>query len=154
MPKPTIKQNYTAKDIKSVIMKELEKVKTVVVNRFIRVGEAFVTNARNNGTYKDVTSNLRSSIYYRVYAHGKMVFDGTGAVKRTPEGEAAAKALIEKIEAQILAKYGFDSIILVCVAGMHYALYVEAMGRDVITGSSFIAKKQLQTALKEISKKR
>lgn len=161
-----IKPNFTQAQIKKFIEDKLNKVHTAIVSRFQRVGETFVTNARDNGTYGDVTGNLRSSIGYVILKDGVQLFEnfsvasrgkygGAKAVNKKKygglkgeEGVSAAKASAEKVSERYPIGY-----VLICVAGMDYAAVVESRGKDVITASSKIADVQLKQAIKSIQTK-
>ena len=116
----------------SYIMNSLEKFqkeadyKTLIGLRYI--GERFVNKARSNNTYRDQTGNLRSSIGYVILKDGQIVEQNflTGKNIGIEKGKQFAKKLSD------LYPKGF---VLVGVAGMEYARYVEAMNYDVITGS-------------------
>jgi type IV secretory pathway VirB6-like protein len=100
------------------------------------VGEQFIADARNNGTYTDRTGNLRSSIGYIIYKDGKPFNDSfpgnkTDGIRTWPQVASGQAKVPQK---------GFA---LVVVAGMNYALYVEAKNYDVITGSSYDAAEKL-----------
>lgn len=93
----------------------------------------FVRNARMTNTYKDQTGNLRSSIGYIIYRDG-------AAVRRNFEaspGEGTETGDVGRAEAERYAETVQPGmgISVVVVAGMDYAKYVEAKGKDVITNS-------------------
>jgi hypothetical protein len=108
-----------------------------------------ITNlAKSTNTYKDQTNNLRSSIGYIVYDKGELVNEmftkaGTGAEGDGSKGINQGKQIAE----QAVKKYP-DALVGVIVAGMEYALYVEAKGYDVLTGSCIQAKTILEKNLK------
>jgi len=104
--------------------------------------EAFVNEARSMQTYKDRTGNLRSSIGYQIAHKGKVVF---GDFQGTPEGQQAAKEVVKEVLSK--ERTGF---VLIGVAGMNYAYYVESKGLDVITGSTQKAEKMMQTIVKKL----
>lgn len=93
-----------------------------------------VQRAKQTNTYKDQTHKLRSSIGCVIYYNGKEVynyFESTGGEKG---GEGVQEGLAY---ARIIAgQQGNKTIVSVMVAGAKYALYVEAKGYDVLTGSS------------------
>ena len=127
-----IKPSFNATDIAAILAKKKQKFLDAILSGLSFVGESFVANARNTNTYKDHTGNLRSSIGYVVYFNGEQVqhnFEG-----KSGEGAATGAELANSIAAD--HPKGF---VLVCVAGMEYALYVEAKGFDVITNSSIKA---------------
>jgi hypothetical protein len=51
------------------------------------------------------------------------------------------------------SKYLSGYVLIICT-GMKYAAAVESKGKDVITGSSLIAKAELNKMLKDLKKKR
>lgn len=133
-------------DVRKKLEGAKQKMGNVIVLRFQRIGETFIANARSNDTYKDQTGNLRSSIGYVILKDGEQIFGAFPG--RTGEGKARAAKTVD--EAKAKAPRGF---VLIVVAGMEYALYVEAMGYDVLTASGQIAGNDLKKAVEQISKK-
>lgn len=92
-----------------------------------------VQRAKQTNTYQDQTHKLRSSIGCVLYHNGAEVFnyfESTGGEKGgdgVQEGLACARSVAEQ--------QGNKAIVAVVVAGADYALYVEAKGYDVLTGS-------------------
>jgi hypothetical protein len=115
------------------IVADLQRFATEQEDKFIQalafIGEEFVNAARSIRTYQDDTGNLRSSIGYAIVKNG-----------RTVSFKVQGRASIGKIEAgdfvaQKVAESPQKGIYLLVFAGMEYALYVEAKGYDVLTGS-------------------
>lgn len=102
--------------------------KFIIALRYI--GEEFVNRARSIDTYKDRTSNLRSSIGYVVAKDGVILRRNYKQFRDAKLGVARGLNLAE----QVVGEYP-NGIILVVTAGMEYGLYVEAMNFDVLTGS-------------------
>jgi len=107
----------------ATIVGDLEKFAREQESKFIEamayIGDDFVNAARTKGAYKDQTGNLRASIGYSVVKDGRVVkFDN--------KSDFADQKISE------LSQTG---IYLIVFAGMEYALYVEAKGYDVLTGS-------------------
>lgn len=102
---------------------------------FQRAGEEFVKVARKKGNYKDHTGNLRSSIGYAIIKDGNILNENYeqsafGTDKQT--GMREAKRLISE-----LASVYSDGWVLVGVAAMPYAVYVEGIANlDVITSAT------------------
>ncbi|WP_455634174.1 hypothetical protein [Parabacteroides sp.] len=99
---------------------------------FQRAGEEFVKIARKKGNYQDHTGNLRSSIGYAIINDGNILNENyeqstSGTDKQT--GMCEAKRLVSE-----LASVYSDGWVLVGVAAMPYAVYVEAIDNlDVIS---------------------
>lgn len=97
-----------------------------------RAGEEFVKIAREKGKYTDHTGNLRSSVGYVIVADGRVLSENfelsdKGSDKTT--GKLRAERLTGELAT--LYKKGF---VLIGVAGMKYAVLVEAMeNKDVIS---------------------
>lgn len=95
--------------------------------------------------YADRTANLTSSVGYLIMDQGKVLhssFPGTGTGRAM--GEAAAAEV---------GKMHPSGLVLIVVAGMQYAAAVESLGYDVLTGSSFVADRELEEALKPLREK-
>lgn len=93
-----------------------------------------VNRAKSVDTYKDQTHALRSSIGCVVYHNGVEVFNYFEA----NGGENGTGGVNTGLEfARSIADVDTDKeIVAVIVAGMEYAIYVEAKGFDVLTGST------------------
>lgn len=97
-----------------------------------RAGEEFVKIARKKGNYQDHTGNLRSSIGYVIVKDGDILTENyeqssTGTDKQT--GIREAKRLVS----ELVSIYS-DGWVLIGVAAMPYAVYVEAIHNlDVIS---------------------
>lgn len=132
---------FTQKDVDLDIKQFLTVEKPKLEKSLIAIGLEFVKEARTktkienpkpltyphekSGFY-DLTANLRSSI-------GFVVENNSTQVKKdfTGEAEGTNKGLDSALK--ISAKY--TGLKLIVVAGMEYAVYVEAKGYDVITNS-------------------
>ena len=109
-------------------------------------GEMFVKYARESGNYKDQTGNLRSSIGYVVVLDGKIINDN---FKKSGSGTDGEDGLEKggKLAQQVAAIHN-EGFILIGVAGMEYAVYVEAIDSlDVITGASIRTNMWLKEAI-------
>jgi hypothetical protein len=137
---------FTKGEITAELNRRVALIEKAILLRLQRVGEAFVKNARENGTYMDQTGNLRSSIGYIVLNNGQQISSATPGT--TNEGRQQAREIISEVG----AKYP-KGFVLICVAGMDYAAAVESKGRDVITASSIIAEETLKKSLNELKGK-
>lgn len=123
---------FTVNDVTAIIQQQFDRMKQAIILRLHQVGDAFVTNARNNGQYNDITGNLRSSIGYLILENGVQIGGGGfEKVKSGGTGAATGRQFIAELAQQFPT-----GLALICVAGMDYAAAVESKGKDVITGSA------------------
>lgn len=137
-----ITPKFTVTDIRKVILQRKQIILDAVTNRLQRIGEQFVNDARENGSYQDRTGNLRSSIGYVILYNGKQLlrdFDGT------KDGVRFAKKAI----ADISKKYP-TGFILIVVAGAQYAYSVESKGYEVLSMSGIAAAERLKASMKQL----
>lgn len=120
-------------DIRKLFDKLGERAEFVIMDLLQRTGEEFVKIARLEGNYIDHTGNLRSSIGYVIVKDGSIVgrnfqlSEQSGTDKQTGkrEGEQLAMDLVRTFT---------KGYVLIGVAGMKYAMFVEAMeNKDVLT---------------------
>jgi hypothetical protein len=139
---------FTNADIQKMVAEKAGRIEQAILLRLQRIGEQFITDARNNGTYKDRTGNLRSSIGYVVLRNGEQLTEsGFQQVKAGALGTATGNKVL--LEAASRFPKGY---VLIVVAGMSYAAAVEAKGLDVLTGSSQTAVTELKRAMERINK--
>lgn len=120
-------------DIRKLFDKLGERAEFVIMDLLQRTGEEFVKIARLEGNYIDHTGNLRSSIGYVIVKDGSIVgrnfqlSEQAGTDKQTGkrEGEQLAMDLVRTFT---------KGYVMIGVAGMKYAVIVEAMeNKDVLT---------------------
>lgn len=109
-----------------------------------------VNLAKKTNTYEDQTNNLRSSIGFVLYDRGEFVTENFGMAGKGIEGDGSKGIVEGKRIAEEAAKTHPESLIGVIVAGMEYALYVEAKEYDVLTGSCLQAKTILEKYIKAL----
>lgn len=111
------------------------------------VGLECVTEARTKRRYSDQSGNLRSSTGYCVLYDGVIIHQGGfEAVKPTAtQGPVSGRELMNNLIAQ-----NSTGIVLIVVAGMNYAAYVEAKGLNVLDSSEIMAKKLIRKTLKRL----
>lgn len=148
-----------------------EKVHTLILDRFNKVGLNFIRNARSKTndadwaetirgfsksainrqkvqidettpSFTDRTAQLRNSIGYVVTYNGLIVNSDFSTDSVDGPNSSDGKQEGEDF-AKELSK-GFVGYALICVAGANYASYVEALGYDVITGSELLAIVELE----------
>ena len=129
---------------KKQIEKDIEAWAEKNIQKFIQalsyVGEEIVNEARLSGNYNDQTGNLRSSIGYVVAQDGLIARRDYKVTKGGEDGAQKGQSLAERAAAEHP-----KGIVLIVTAGMQYALYVEAMGYDVLFGHLPDKSKVMQT---------
>lgn len=108
------------------------------------LGERCVKRVRDRGydeSWFDQTGNLRSSIGYAIYNHGKKTIESAFAVvKNGSEGSNEGRKLVDE-----LAKMYSETYALVVLAGMNYAEFVERIEtKDVLASTELWAKTQVE----------
>lgn len=141
------------KQIQARIDRQVERVTEDVVYRLHMIGVAAVKRARelkpDEGSFHDITGNLRSSIGYTILVDGEERETGgftvvSGSKGRGTQGAATGQSVISKLK----SKYN-KGIVLIVSAGMNYATYVESVrGKDVLTSAELEAERLAEKLLK------
>ena len=129
----------------------VNRINLAILMQLRVLGEKCVNHARQIDKtigFEDQTGNLRSSLGYVIYLNGKPVGENFEKVRGGNEGLEKGKKLAKEIAGDY--PRGF---LLVVVAGMEYAVYVEANNRDVLTSAEHLAEKKLPEMLKQIDDK-
>jgi len=137
---------FRMREISAALDKKAKAIENAIIMRLKRLGEECVKHARTSGDYTDQTGNLRSSIGYVVMANGKEV--KTNFTGDTADGKNAAKTIAKEVSEKFTTGYA-----LIVVAGMDYAYYVEATGRNVLSGAEHYAEKQLPQLMAQLKAK-
>lgn len=141
-----LKRNTSQREIDQHLQNEIAKAEEKLVKALHRVGMECLTEARNQGEYIDQTGNLRSSIGYVILKDG-MLIDTSDFAKVKDGGEGQR---IGKIRLTELSQKFPNGYVLIMVAGMNYAAYVEAKGRNVLSSSELLAKKTISVLLQKL----
>ena len=121
--------------IDAYLQQQIQRREKAIINAFNYIGISCMNNARDAGTYHDVTGNLRSSIGYIIVKDGRIVGGSTFDMKEDGwDGKAAGERLLQKQ----IAKFP-HGIVLIVVAGMNYASAVEARSLNVLTSAELLA---------------
>lgn len=121
---------FSSRQIEQQIMDFAATSERKFIQALQYIGEEFVNRARSINTYENQTGNLRSSIGYAIAKDGRVIGHNYKEVDDGNEGIVKGMDLAEST-----ASEHPNGIILIVTAGMQYALYVEAMGYDVLSGS-------------------
>lgn len=107
-----------------------------------RLGTQLVNEAKNSGTYKDRTKNLRNSIRYMVLNEGQVYSQGGSSQS---DNDRDPDAFIREIATKFP-----EGIMLIVAAGKNYAAYVEALNYNVLTSSELLADRRVPEILKHL----
>lgn len=134
-------------------MRSLNSAETDVCNAVIRVfakaGKLIVEKVRSGelSNWMDVSGNLRSSVGGVVCSKGRVVEEfGFEEVSGGSVGANVGRDVANRIAAQ----YAQYDTVLIIVAGMDYAVYVEAVNGKVVLSAAWLRlEKLLPTMLRE-----
>ena len=118
------------------IAKEINRAENDILKKLSFIGENAVNDARANGDYLDHTGNLRSSIGYTILKNGETV--RTSSFDRVKQEASKAEIESTKLLDELRTKFN-TGFVLIVVAGMDYAVTVEARGRNVLSSSKLLA---------------
>ena len=120
-------------DISLVFKKLGERAEWAIVELLKRTGEEFVKIARLEGNYQDWTGNLRSSIGYVIIRNGSQIVKDFKESKKEGTDKKTGKAEAERLTRELAGTHS-TCYVLIGVAGMKYAVFVEAMeNKDVLS---------------------
>ena len=143
-----IKRGNTDRAFSAHIDSTVRKIKIEAIKMLCKVGEAGHKLAVEHGSYQDQTGNLRSSIGWGVVQDGRLIRQG-GFTRFLQGGDGAQRG---RNRLQELAAQQKRGIALIIVAGESYAIYVEAMGFDVLTFSEMKCHALAEQLIKKILK--
>lgn len=152
MPKGFLIGKYDIRELKSGLQAKKKDIADLIIKQLSYIGEECIRIARENGSYNDITGNLRSSIGYVILYDGKPVQYGaskqySGEKGNGEQGAPAAEALLQKLQ----AKFPWGIVLIVC-AGMNYAAYVEHVHhKDVLTSAELKAESLMKQLLDDIT---
>lgn len=149
----TIKSKFNMRSIKALVEARVAAYINRVIDVYKAAGVAMVEDARgrtkdlgsyDGGSFGNITWNLRSSIGCSVFRFGTSVFDYFPTLQSGAHGSKTGKEFADEIYQTGLGDiYDRDSIVLIVVAGEHYARAVEARGYNVIDATANIAEEIL-----------
>lgn len=142
-----IKPLFIKNDIRKRLDAFLEEVERAEIEALEKLGEECVTHAREIPAevgFTDRTGNLRSSMGYVIFKNGVAIRSNYVQVLEGNEGMKAGQQLAEQVGSRT------KGIVLVVTAGMNYATYVEAKGRDVLASAEILAQRKLPKVLSEL----
>lgn len=123
-----------------------------LVTRLHYLGLKCVREAREGRIYTDQTGNLRSSTGYAIVKYGKVLHMSRfpKVSDKAAEGSKEGKQFLE----DLCDKADKDAVVLILVAGMNYAQYVEDMGLNVLDSATKLARTSIDDIMKGLGFKR
>ena len=148
-----IKCSMSQKELDNLLMQIAEIIHNEIFNTLAYLGEQCTTKIRDRSaseSWIDHTGNLRSSIGYAIFEHGKKKIESSfESVLSGSTGSAKGKAYVDS-----LASIYSQTYALVVVAGMEYADYVEAIdSKDVLASTQVWAMATIDGYLKKAQEK-
>ena len=141
---------FSSKDIDNWYTIFNEKAEEKLYKTLLRAGEMFVRFARLYGNYKDHTGNLRSSIGYVIIEDGDIIDEDFKLSTKPGTDKASGLRAAKKLTKELANTYN-QGMVLICVAGMNYAAYVEAIDSlDVITAAGLKTEEDLRKQVRKI----
>ena len=147
-----IRMTTKLSEVHDMLMREAERVDRLTIRALSKLGEQCVTKIRDRAgdkSWYDQTGNLRSSVGY-VIAHKKNIiqYSTFNQVNQGSEGVKTGKDLAKE-----LAKRYSNNYVLIVVAGMNYAEFVEAMdNKDVLASTELWAREQVPLMLEKLKR--
>ena len=136
------------KNVEQMILADVQRREQAIIATYCYIGEYCVKVARDGGTYKDRTGNLRSSIGYVVLNNSIVVKQGSfEQIKSGNEGVKEGNKFLQKLKKKSEYRNG---IVFIMSAGMNYSAKVEAKGYDVLTLSELQAKELANQMLSDL----
>lgn len=141
--------NFTKDDVKARFDAFLDEIQRKQIARLRQLGEKCLIEARTNKGYMMQTGALLSSTGYQVFVDGVAIHSQFDAASGA-QSEAAAKGV--KTGQALAERIGKETkgVALVVVAGMNYAAYVEAKGKNVLTSAGHLAERELPRMLEKL----
>lgn len=139
-------------EIHKVLMKEANRVERLTIRALSYLGEQCVSRVRDregNKSWYDQSGNLRSSVGYVIAYNGNIIqYSDFNQIKQGSEGVSVGKNLAK----ELVKRYPNDYV-LVIVAGMNYAEYVERKdNKDVLASTELWAMDQVPKMLEELKR--
>lgn len=144
-------------EIEKLIQTKVEEINQRAITILQLVGERCINEARLFGSYTDRTGNLRSSIGYAIVCNGEVVTkngfqiisgsrtEGENTISYS--GDDGAKIGAEYLDSLVEQVVSQQRLVLIVVAGMNYASYVQDRGYNVTLSAEDLANQITQPLL-------
>ena len=142
-----VKMTTPKKVIRAQIADTVGKYRQLLIRQLFVVGEKCINDARLNGSYKDRTHNLRSSIGYCIVDNGNLVT--VSGFKQIEGGKVGPQKGREYLES-LIKENTVNGPTLIVVAGMNYAKFVADKGYNVLDSAEMLAEKLVKELQEKI----
>lgn len=140
--------------VAELMTEKIKRLEEAIEFNFIQViGPTVTTHAKSYSTFKDQTGNLRSSLGFILAKNGTIIDEGGFRQVNGPQGNTGEGLRKGKAYAEELARSSGKGYVLIVVAGMNYAGYVEAKGYNVLTESGTYLESEVNKMINRILKK-
>lgn len=142
----TIRANFSVSDVRAMLEKKFRALDLAIIEALFDIGNACYSEATEQGSYKNRTGRLRSSVGFAVVKDGTIVKQGGfDTFLEGSEGSSKGKAYLESLLPSLKKGY-----CLLFVVGEDYAAYVESRGLNVISSAHSLGKLEFPKAIKKI----
>lgn len=149
MSKSGLTPLFTQQDINRWVDIFTDRAEEKMYTLLQAAGEMFVRYARESGRYLNHTGNLRSSIGYVIVRNGSIAYTNFKKQDVGTDGEEGVQKA-KRLSRELANTYS-DGLVLIGLAGMEYALYVEAIeSKDVITAANIKTEEWMRKAIQTV----
>lgn len=153
-----IKSSFNTSLVKDYLSACRELADNYVYQAFAYLGEQCVNKVRDRSaeeSWIDQTGNLRSSIGYIITRNGKVVAKSGFKPTNAPEGKGGeGQQKGENYANTIASQYSSSPLAMIIVAGMEYAIYVEARNnKDVLAATELWARAEWESRIPTLKAK-
>ena len=137
-----------AKQIEQQVLEIIERKREAIIYKLGHIGNQVVNMVREQHKYQDQTGNLTSSVGYVIVVNGEVVQESAfeAILPTAKEGSEAGRSFAHSLATQYP-----QGITLIVVAGMNYAVYVEAKNLGGMTAGEINAKDLVQSFLQRLN---
>lgn len=142
-----IRRKTPDSSINEYLERKAQMLHAAMLNSLIYVGEEAVKEAREHGRYKDRTGNLRSSVGYCIADDGRIVKESSfDVVQKGTQGSQEGRQFLHRLVSEHPS-----GLVLIVVAGMEYAAYVEAKNLNVLDSAEQMAEREIPRLLEALN---
>lgn len=147
-----IRQTTSPRQIKQDIDTFIKNGENQILDRLFLLGQTCYEQALSKKGYQNRTGNLGSSTGFIILNNGRLVRQGGFRRINGPDRDTTNidGSQLGREYADLLAREYPSGYVLIFVAGMNYAGYVEAKGYNVITSAEIWAQREAENLLKQV----